>query len=116
MKSIVSTFLTCLLLFSSPALAEKPFTLADYNDLQKRDTATAELVLKAMRETVFYAQDSVGAAVICASPVPITGKDIAHMFKSEIADPTNMKNRSYTDNDPVAFVLTHALKKQNVCK
>ena len=116
MRIIVSTLLMSLWLTVSSVFAETWFTLAEYNALKTRDAAVAELVLKAMRETVFYAQESLGGPVICASPVPVSGKSISEMLDAEIESPTNNRRRAYRDEDQVAFVLMHALRKQGACK
>jgi len=114
-----SIFLVSLLVLAPaiPAVsADTWFTLADYRDLQARDKTTSELVLKAMREAVFYAQESAGGPVICASPLPIAGPRLAELLDGEIASPTNARGRSYTDKDQVAFIFVHALKNEGVCR
>ena len=44
------------------------FDLATDREMKKSDQGTLGLILTAMRETVFYAQKSIGTSVICASP------------------------------------------------
>lgn len=116
MRTVLSSILLILILGTSTSVADTWFTLADYRDLKAKDTETAELVLKAMREAVFYAQESAGGPVICASPQPISGPRLAELLANEIAAPTNMRHRAYTDADQVAFILMHALKAEGACK
>ncbi len=116
LKTVVAVLLSSLYLITSVSQAEGWFTLAEYRDLRKDNVATAELTLRAMREIVYYAQHSIDRPVICASPVPIAGKRLVEMFDAEIENPTNMRGRSYSADDHVAFILMHALKKQNVCE
>jgi hypothetical protein len=112
MRLAVSSLVVCAALIGSPARADTWFTLADYRALRENDATTAELVLKAMRKAVFYAQESVGGPVICASPQPISGPRLAKLLDDEIADPMNARGRAYTDADQVAFVFMHALKAE----
>ena len=59
---------------NAPSLSARSrvsFDLATYREMKKSDQGTLGLILTAMRETVFYAQKSVGTSVICASPMPI---------------------------------------------
>jgi hypothetical protein len=113
---ILALILFSLALIFSCATAETWFTLADYRDLKDKDVAVTELVLKAMREAVFYAQESVGGPVICASPLPISGPRLVELLDNEIANPTNTRGRAYTDADQVAFIFLHALKSEGACK
>jgi len=70
----------------------------------------------AMREAVFYGQESDGGPVICATPIPISGERLSVLLEDEIDDPTNAWGKDYTDSDQVAFILMHALKKEGACK
>ncbi|MGI9354823.1 MAG: hypothetical protein ACR2PF_06650 [Rhizobiaceae bacterium] len=90
--------------------------MEDYTAIKQKDATTAELILQAMREAVFYAQESVGTGVICASPIPVSGGLLGEMLDAEIKAPTNARKRSYSSGDHVAFVLMHALKANKVCK
>ena len=116
MKIWISTFLLVLIFAVSPARSNTNFTLSDYQNLKARDIKTAELVLKAMREAVYYAQESTGGAVICASPVLISGARLVEMFEEEIANPTNVDGRPYESDIQAAFVFIHALKNKGVCR
>ena len=115
MKKLIIAAIISLSVFVSPALADKWFTLDDFQQLKANDIKTAGLVLTAMREAVFYAQSSEGGAVICASPLPISGTRLIEMFEAEIAKPTNLQGRFYDNNDQAAFIFVHALKKEKVC-
>lgn len=75
-----------------------------------------EFVLREMRETVFYAQESVGGSVICATPIPVPGADLNDMIDREIEQPTNPQQPEYQGNDHVAFALMNALKATGACK
>jgi hypothetical protein len=92
------------------------FTLSDYRELKARDVQTAQLILQAMREAVFYAQESVGKPVLCASPMPIPGARLMEMFDEEITIPSNSDKRAYGDLEHVAFILIYALSKQGACQ
>jgi hypothetical protein len=99
-----------------PSLSPSGFTLADYRELKARDTETAQLVLVAMREAVFYAQKSVGKPVLCASPMPIPGPRLVAMFDEEIATPTNPSKRPYDGLDHAAYILMFALRAEGACQ
>jgi hypothetical protein len=99
-----------------PSLSPSGFTLSDYRELKARDVQTAQLILQAMREAVFYAQESVGKPVLCASPMPIPGARLMEMFDEEITTPSNPDKRAYGDPDHVAFILIYALRKQGACR
>jgi hypothetical protein len=116
MKKLILTGLVALSLTTSPVWADKLFILDDYQQLKVSDIKTAGLVLKDMREAVFYAQGPEDGAVICASPLPITKTRLIEMFEAEIAKPTNAQGRKYHSDDQAAFVFVHALKKEKVCK
>lgn len=116
MRTVLSSILLALFLGTSQGVADTWFTLADGRNLKQENTETAELVLKAMREAVFYAQESVGGSVVCASPQPISGPRLAELLESEIANPTDARGRAYADPDQVAFILMHALKAEGACK
>lgn len=116
MRKAFGVFLVCVSLVATSASAEGRFTLADYKSLKIEDNDTAELVLRAMREAIFYGQESVGEPVVCASPIPIADERLAELLDAELASPTNIRGREYVDGDQVAFVLLHALKKQGSCK
>ena len=114
-KLIIAAFIS-MSLSVSPVWADKWFTLDDFQQLKASDIKTAGLVLTAMREAVFYAQSSEGGAVICASPLPISGTRLIEMFEAEIAKPTNLQGYNYKASDQTAFIFVHALKKEKVCK
>lgn len=116
MKQLLSTMLIYLFLLSSSVVAGTSFTLSEYKTLKTRDMATTELVLAAMREAIFYAQESIDDVVLCASPIPISGARLVEMLESEIENPTNKRARAYVDGDSVAFILVHSLKDHGVCK
>jgi hypothetical protein len=99
-----------------PSLSPSGFTLSDYRELKARDVQTAQLILQAMREAVFFAQESVGKPVLCASPMPIPGARLMEIFDEEITTPSNPGKRAYGDLDHVAFVLIYALRKQGACQ
>ncbi len=101
---------------ASAAFAEGWFTLADYNALEQKDQATARLVLKAMREAIFYGQESMGTQVVCASPIPISDERLKELLDAELASPTNSLGHVYTSTDQLAFVLVHALRAEGACK
>jgi hypothetical protein len=103
-------------LWSASASAAGWFDLAKYRDLKGTDRPTLEFVLAAMYEAVFYAQESVGRPVICASPVPIPGTRLIELIDVEVASPTNPTHQIYTQSDHVAFVLLNALKAEGACK
>jgi len=98
------------------ALAGTYFTVADYTVLKSRDIETARLVLQAMREAVFFAQESVGGPVVCASPIPIPGARVMELLDKELGNPTNKSNKAYSQSDQVAFVLLYALKREGACR
>jgi hypothetical protein len=98
------------------SLSPSGFTVSDYKELKARDPETAQLVLVAMREAIFYAQKSVGKPVLCASPVQISGSQLMAMFDNEIAAPTNPGKRPYGDLDHAAFVLMFALRSEGACQ
>ena len=104
------------LLLSLEVAAAEWFDLADYRDLKERDTARLEFVLGAMYDSVFYAQESIDRATVCASPLPVSGAQLMAMVDYEIANPSHPTRRTYSDNDHVAFVLVNALKAENVCR
>lgn len=108
--------IVAFLLYTTTASADTWFTLADYRDLRSREPMTADLILLAMREAVYYGQESVGGPVVCATPIPISGERLSTMVEEEIKNPTNVRGEEYTDSDQVAFVLVHALKKEGACK
>lgn len=99
-----------------PSLSPSGFTLSDYRELKARDVQTAQLILQAMREAVFFAQESVGKPVLCVSPMPIPGARLIEMFDEEIAIPSNPDKRAYGDLDHVAFILIYALRKHGACQ
>jgi hypothetical protein len=108
--------LFCAGIVASAASADTWFTLGDYRDLRSREPATADLILMAMREAVFYGQESVGGPVICATPIPISGERLSALLEEEINNPTNVRGEEYADSDQVAFILMHKLKKEGACK
>lgn len=113
-KLLLSLVLTTCL--AAGAGAEDQFTLADYRTLRAEDRPTLELVLVAMYETVFYAQESVGGEVICATPIAVPGDELVSLVDRELKQPTNPDYRNYGDQDQVAFALLNALKTAGRCK
>jgi len=91
------------------------FDLATYREMKKSDQGALGLILTAMRETVFYAQNSVGTSVICASPRPIAVTELVAIVDKEIAAPTSPLYREYADNVSMAFIFVSALKKAAYC-
>jgi hypothetical protein len=91
------------------------FDLATYRKMEKSDQGTLGLILTAMRETVFYAQKSIGKSVICASPIPIPVTELIERIDKEIAAPSNPSRRTYEDNDQMAFIFVSAMKNAEYC-
>jgi len=91
------------------------FDLATYREMEKSDQRTLGLVLTAMRETVFYAQKSMGTSVICASPKPIPVTELIERVDREIAAPSNPAVHKYADNDQLAFIFVSAMKNAAYC-
>ena len=113
-KLLLSLVLTTCL--AAGASAEDQFTLAEYRTLRADDRPTLEFVLVAMYETVFYAQESVGGDVICATPMVVPGDELVSLVDRELKQPTNPDYRPYTDRDQVAFALLSALKSADRCR
>jgi hypothetical protein len=99
----------------SAAGAGDTFDLAAYREMKKSDPRTLGLVLTAMRETVFYAQGSIGRPAPCATPRPIPVTKLIDLVEREIAAPTNPAIRAYADNHQVAFVFVSAMKQAAYC-
>jgi hypothetical protein len=116
MKTLIPVIVLIMNLAVSPAWSDTQFTLSDYQSLKTRDIKSAQLVLRAMREAVFYSQESKGDTVICASPAQISDNLLIEMFEQEIANPTNVDGHNYEANIPAAFVFVHALKNKGVCR
>jgi hypothetical protein len=95
--------------------ADDSFDLATYRKMKKSDPRTLGLVLTAMRETVFYAQGSIGRPAPCASPKPIPVTKLIDLVDGEIAAPTNPAIRAYADNHQVAFIFVSAMKQAAYC-
>jgi hypothetical protein len=91
------------------------FNLATYREMEKNDRRTLGLILTAMRETVFYAQESMGRSVICASPMPIAVTELIERVDREIATPSNPAIQKYADNDQLAFIFISAMKNADYC-
>jgi hypothetical protein len=60
------------------------FDLATYREMKRSVQGALGLILTAMRETVFCAQNSVGTSVICASPRPIAVPELVAIVDKEI--------------------------------
>ncbi len=116
MLRTLTGFLVCFYLIASTAYAEGWFTLANYKALKEKDQATASLVLKAMREAIFYGQESMGTQVVCASPIPISDERLTKLLEAELTSPTNSMGHEYTGTDQLAFILVHALRAEGACK
>jgi len=115
-KSLIPVIALIINLAASPAWSDSQFTLSDYQKLKARDLKSVQLILRAMREAVFYAQESEGNTVICASPAQISDNSLVEMFDQEIATPTQADGQKYQANIPAAFIFVHALKNKGVCK
>jgi hypothetical protein len=98
-----------------PAHAEDTFTLAAYRQMKKSDTPTLGLVLTAMRETVFYAQSSLGRAAPCATPRPIPVAKLIAIVDREIAAPSHPAIQAYADSHQLAFIFVSAMKQAAYC-
>lgn len=116
MKRVIVAVILIFMGYAPPVLAAEWFDLGEYRKLEKSDRQTLELILGAMYETVFYAQESVGTTVICATPIPQPGERLMRLVAKEIAHPTNALNSEYGDADHVAFVFMNALKAEGMCK
>ena len=116
MKILIPVIVLFMNLAVSPAWSDSQFTLSDYQRLKTSDLKSAQMVLRAMREAVFYSQESKGGTVICASPAQISDDLLIEMFEKEIANPTSTDGHNYEANIPAAFVFVHALKNEGVCK
>lgn len=92
------------------------FTLADYRQMEKTNRNTLGLILIAMRDTVFYAQKSMGKTVICASPRPIPPAELIQRVDREIAAPSNPAVHRYVDGDQLAFIFVSAMKNAGYCQ
>ena len=116
MRFLSIALMSVFVILSTPVFANSWFTVGDYKELKARDIKTAHLVLKAMREAVFYAQESIGGPVICVSPKPIDGAQMMKLLEAELSKPTNKEGQTYTAGHQVAYVLLNALKGEGVCK
>jgi hypothetical protein len=107
-----------LLLAGAPPLQAQVtwFALDDYQEMKKGDPQTLELILSSMLATVFYAQESVGKPVICASPALIPGDQLIAIVDEEIEKPTHPQVKDYANNTHVAFILLNALKRAKSCE
>jgi hypothetical protein len=103
-------------LFEIKSLSPSGFPVSEYEALKAKDKRMAETVLVAMREAIFYAQESVGKPVLCATPIPISGARLMAMIDEEISHPTAPDRHSYNEIDSLAFVLMHALRKNGACQ
>jgi hypothetical protein len=92
------------------------FDLATYREMKQSDKGTLGLILTAMRETVFYAQKSMGTSVVCASPRPIPATELIERVDKEITTPTNPLRHKYEDNDQMAFIFVSAMKNAAYCE
>lgn len=101
---------------SAPLCAQEWFDLARYEELRGSDRPLLEFVLRAMQETVFYAQESIDRPVFCATPLLTPGPDLIDMIDREIEEPTNPQHSEYPGNDYVAFLPMNALKAEGACK
>lgn len=115
-KNLLLGVALALASLSTPLCAQEWFDLARFEELKGSDRPLLEFVLGAMHETVFYAQESIDRPVICATPIPIPGKDLIDMIDSEVKQPTNPQHPEYLGNDHIAFVLMNALKAEGACK
>jgi len=104
------------LLSEIKSLSPSSFPVSEYEALKAKDEKMAETILVAMREAIFYAQESVGKPVLCATPMPILGSQLLAMTDEEINHPTAPDRHSYNKRDSLAFVLMHALRRNGACK
>ena len=98
------------------SLSPSGFPVSEYEALKAKDKRMAETILVAMREAIFYAQQSVGKPVLCATPIPISGARLMAITDEEISHPTAPDRHSYNEMDSLAFVLMHALRKNGACE
>jgi hypothetical protein len=105
-----------LVMASVSAQAQEAFDLAAYRAMKSSEPAKLALLLGTMRETVFYAQESLGKPVLCASPKAIPTPALIAMIDTEIAVPSNPLHARYNDNDHMAFIFVGALKQAAACK
>ncbi len=98
------------------SLSPSGFSVSEYEALKAKDKRMAETILIAMREAIFYAQESVGKPVLCATPIPIPGAQLMAMTDEEINHPTAPERQSYNKRESLAFVLMHALRKNRACQ
>jgi len=114
---IAGIAVVCGLITSSiAAQAQEAFDLAAYRMMKADEPRRLALVLGAMRETVFYAQESMGKPVLCASPMAIPTPTLIEMIDKELATPSNPRHPRYSDDDHMAFIFVSALKKAVACK
>ncbi|MCP4183371.1 MAG: hypothetical protein GY761_08645 [Hyphomicrobiales bacterium] len=116
MKILIPVIVLIMSIAVSPAWSDSRFTLSDYQSLKKHDLKSAQLVLRAMREAIFYSQESKGNTVICASPTQISDDLLIEILEQEIKNPTNVDGHNYEASIPAAFVFVHALKNKGVCR
>ncbi len=100
---------------SLSARSPDTFDLTTYRQMEKTDRRRLDLILTAMRETVFYAQESMGRSVICASPKPIPPAELIERVDKEIATPSNPAIHKYADNVQLAFIFVSAMKNAAYC-
>jgi len=105
-----------LVMASVSAQAQDAFDLAAYRAMKVEEPAKLALLLGTMRETVFYAQESVGKPVLCASPKTIPTPALIAMIDKEISVPSNPLHPRYNGNDHMAFIFVGALKQAEACK
>jgi hypothetical protein len=98
------------------SLSPSSFPVSEYEALKAKDKRMAETILVAMRAAIFYAQESVGKPVLCATPIPISGSRLMAMTDEEINHPSAPNRHSYTKEESLAFVLMYALRKNGACQ
>lgn len=113
-KHALTAMLVCAAV-TGPALAQEPVDLTRYEELRANDVPTLEMMLTAMYDTVFYAQESIGGPTICATPIPLSGPRLVHMIDSEIVSPTHPDVSVYEADHRLGFILINALKADNAC-
>ncbi|MEQ8193002.1 MAG: hypothetical protein RIB59_00795 [Rhodospirillales bacterium] len=91
------------------------FTLAEYWKLNYSDPDRLAFILEAMYEAVYYAQSPEGQPVRCSTPIPLSDR-LQEMVGEEIKTPSNPTKRAYSQNDHVAYILIHALKREGKCR
>lgn len=86
-------------------------TVKEFRALRDRDFEASVMLLRAMRESIFYAQKSIGSSAPCLSPLPMSDGELMSIFESELLQRNANKEGIESDQDKIAFILVNALKK-----